>query len=80
MDCTADLLLLFMGQDYLWDSEEQHREWNVMYIICFAHTTLLLALPAVRVRQVLRPQVGSSEWKVQGVFVISLDISVISSN
>ena len=45
-----------------------------------AHTTLLLALPAERVQQVLRLQVGSSERKVKIVFVISLDVSVISSN
>ena len=44
------------------------------------HTTLLLALPAEKVRQVLRLQVGSSETKVQVVFVISLDVSVIPSN
>ena len=44
------------------------------------HTTLLLALPAERVQQVLRLQVGSSERKVQVVFVISLDVSVIPSN
>ena len=25
-----------MGRDCLWDSEEQHREWNGMYILCFA--------------------------------------------
>ena len=41
------------------------------------HTTLLLALPAERVRQVLWLQVGSSERKVQVVFVMS---SVIPSN
>jgi hypothetical protein len=45
----------------------------------FLHTTLLLALPAERVRQVLRLQVGSSERKVQVVFVISLDVLVIPS-
>ena len=43
------------------------------------HTTLLLALPAERVRQLLRLQVGSSERKVQVAFVISLDVSVIPS-
>ena len=37
-------------------------------------------LPAERVRQVLRLQVGTSERKVQVVFVISLDVSVIPSN
>ena len=46
----------------------------------YIHTTLLLALPAERVRQVLRLQVGSSEKKVQVVFVISLDVLVIPSN
>ena len=25
-----------MGRDCLWDSEEQNREWNRMYILCFA--------------------------------------------
>ena len=45
-----------------------------------AHTTLLLALLAERLRQVLRLQVGSSERRVQVVFVISLDESVIPSN
>ena len=44
------------------------------------HTTLLLALPAERMRQVLRFQVVSSEKKVQVVFVISLNVSVIPSN
>ena len=24
-----------LGQDCLWDSEEQHSEWNGMYILCF---------------------------------------------
>ena len=43
------------------------------------HTTLLLALAAERLRQVLRLQVCSSERKVQVVFVISLDASVIPS-
>ena len=45
-----------------------------------SHTTLLLALPTERVRQVWRLQVGSSERKVQVVFVISLDVLVIPSN
>ena len=44
------------------------------------HTTLLLALPAERVQQVLRLQVGSSERKVQVVFVISLNVLAIPSN
>ena len=43
------------------------------------HTTLFLALPAKRVRQVLRLQVGSSQRKVQIVFIIYLDVSVIPS-
>ena len=46
----------------------------------YTHTTLLLALPAERVRQVWSLQVGSSERNVQVVFVISLDVSVIPSN
>ena len=25
-----------MGRDCLWDSEEQHKEWNEMYILCFS--------------------------------------------
>ena len=25
-----------MGQDCLWDSKEQNREWNMMHILCFA--------------------------------------------
>ena len=45
----------------------------------YEHTTLLLALPAERVRQVLRLQVGSSERMVQVVVVISLDVLVILS-
>ena len=39
----------------------------------------MLALPAEKVRPVLRLQVGSSERKVQVVFVISLDVLVIPS-
>ena len=34
MDCTADMLLVFVWG--LWDSEEQHREWNGIYILRFA--------------------------------------------
>ena len=37
IDGTADLLLVFiMGRDCFWDRKEQHREWNGMYIPCFA--------------------------------------------
>ena len=38
---------------------------------------MLLALPAERVQHILRLQVASSERKVQVVFVIYLDVSVI---
>ena len=48
--------------------------------ISAAHTTLLLALPAERVGQVLWLQIGSLERKVQVIFVISLDVSVIPLN
>ena len=66
---------------YITDTDSLSQTQAVSVTDCLSQTqTLLLALPAERVRQVLRLQVGSSERKVQVVFVISLDVSVIPSN
>ena len=55
-------------------------EYNTKKAILVILDTLLLPLLAVRVQQVLRLQVGSSDREVHVVFVISLDVSVIPPN